>query len=255
MKVFLVNLPQDKERLANVDARLRELRVFYERVNGVYGADVSGEGRHQLVNQYRWWCAVGRPMTDGELGCALSHAKIYRKIVELGLPCACVLEDDVVLDDRFPMVLNAVAERANAEKSQVFLLSNHSMSDGQIGNEHEGYRTKEGMVEPSFIRSDGDFYTEGYVVTLRAAEMLLRVNVPIKTPCDWWFRWAKLGAIELYHAFPTVCYQNKTAYQSHTENQKALPVSEWPLCEYCWHKFSRVVGKGIDAFLMCILGT
>lgn len=44
---------------------------------------------------------VGRPLSRAEIGCALSHASVYRTILERGLDCALVLEDDARPHDRF----------------------------------------------------------------------------------------------------------------------------------------------------------
>ena len=78
MKVFLINLDRDQERLKAADAQLKALGVEYEWIPAVYGKSLSQEEKQRKVNRFRWWCAVGRSMTDGELGCALSHAAVYR---------------------------------------------------------------------------------------------------------------------------------------------------------------------------------
>lgn len=43
----------------------------------------------------------GSSMTNGELACTLSHQRIYQKMVAQGIEWAVILEDDVVVDDRF----------------------------------------------------------------------------------------------------------------------------------------------------------
>ena len=65
MKVFLVNLDKNPERLAAADAQLRKLGVEYERFPAVYGADLPKAEKRQAVNRFRWWCAVGRPSGGG----------------------------------------------------------------------------------------------------------------------------------------------------------------------------------------------
>lgn len=228
MKVVLINLEKDQDRLRAADAQLKALGVDYERISAVYGKTIAPEARDRKVDRFRWWCAVGRPYTSGEVGCALSHFKAWESCET----AVCVLEDDVILAPEFPAVLERVGKWINPAKPQVVLLSNHS---GETG---------EGVC-----RSGGDMYTEGYVITHAAVKALRTSNNPLQTPCDWWGRWARRGVIELYHAFPTVCSQNQSQYESGTVQPGCLRVSELSLLAFAWHKLKRLVGKVLDRVL------
>lgn len=228
MKVFLVNLDRDKDRLVASDAQLRRLGVAYERVSAVYGKNLSESQRKNAVNGFRWWCAVGRPCMPGEIGCALSHFKVW----DSGCDLMCVLEDDVILNAEFPKVIAEVERWADPARPQVILLSNHSNENGN-----------------GICRSKGDMYTEGYVITNAAAMAIRACNDPLQTPCDWWGRWARRGVIELYHAFPTVCRQDQSQYESGTVAPGCFRVSELSPLAFAWHKFKRLIGKILDRIL------
>ena len=233
MKVYLINLESAAERLAAADAQLKSLGVEYERFPAVRGSALATGERDAAVNSFRWWCAVGRPCRVGEIGCALSHYGIYKKLVDQPV---CVLEDDVVLDGRFKSVVNYVEEFVDVGKSQVVLLSNHSKESGDA----EGF---------SIVPAQSDMYTEGYVITPKAAQALLKANLPMQCPCDWWGRWVRRGLIELYHAFPTVCSQDQSQYASGTVDSNAFNVKNLSLPRFCVHKFLRLVGKTLDWML------
>lgn len=253
MKVYLINLDGDKNRLMAADGQLKSLSVDYERIPAVYGKDLSNDEKRKAVSYFRWWCAVGVPPRDGEIGCALSHLKAYEMLLKSGESCCCVLEDDVVLDGRFVDVLSRVEKCINKNIPQVILLSNHSDPD-VLGEHVSGYRSSR---ERSFevLRCHRDAFTEGYVLTAVAAKALIRQNAPVKIFADAWTRWDRIGAIELYHAFPTVCSQNKDGFQSHTIlNDSALNVAHMPLRRWVWHKFKRVIGVTLDKSLVAILG-
>lgn len=254
MKVFLINLDSDKERLLAADAQLKMLGVEYERIPAVYGKSLSCAEKVRKVNRFRWWCAVGRPMTDGELGCALSHAAAYHKIIDGNLSMACVLEDDVVLDSRFPSVLTVLEKRLDWSKPQVALLSNHSSPEGQLGDAQNGFQSPPEVAELALQRIEFDMFSEGYVVTKTGAEALLKANEPIITCCDWWGRWTKLGLIELYHAFPTVCKQNKKGYASHTIVGMVKAAKDLPLPLRLLRKLKRLVGKMLDRMMILMVG-
>ena len=233
MKVYLINLDKDKVRLAEADAQLKRIGVAYERVSAVYAKELPKEELNGAVNKFRWWCAMGRPVMVGEIGCAMSHYSIYRQMTEP----VCVLEDDVVLDDRFPEVLAYVEQHIDPARPQVILLSNHTRYLPNLPN------------LANLQTSTSDMYTEGYVLTPLAAKAILKANWPLQAPCDHWGRWARRGLIELYHAFPTVCRQDQTQYASGTVSKGCFRVSELGPTAWCLHKFKRLIGKTIDRTL------
>lgn len=231
MKVFLINLDKNPDRLAAADAQLKRLGVEYERFPAVYGKALSEEEKRRAVNRFRWWCAVGRTIRDGEIGCALSHYAIYRRMVEERIPMACVLEDDVLLEDAFPDQLRRVEAWVRPGEPQVVLLSNH---------------TQERHMDAGVFPAKSDMFAEGYVLTGCAAQRLLGANLPMQVPCDHWGRWVRSGAIRLYHAFPTVCAQNRRDFASGTVSPDSFDVRRLPTFARFPHKAKRVLGKVLD---------
>jgi hypothetical protein len=92
--VFVINLPRATERRAAVERRMQAIGLAYEIVEAVDGRMLSPAELEVL-------CGPKRPFSPGEVGCYLSHMKVYRLIVERGVPVAAVLEDDA---HRNPMV-------------------------------------------------------------------------------------------------------------------------------------------------------
>ena len=230
MKVFLINLDQDKEKLAFVDEQLKRLGVDYTRVAGIYGKSLPQVEYKAAFSKFRWWCAVGRPIVPAEIGCALSHYGIYRGM-RAG-EVVCILEDDVILGEEFPARLKEVEQFVDVRKPQVVMLSSHR---------HE--RQGRGVV-----RSSTAMCTDGYVITQPAAVALLKANLPMQVPCDHWWRWQKHGLIELFHALPTVVSQNQEEFGTSTQNG-AILVKDYPFCKKVIHKFKRCIGKSIDFIL------
>ena len=239
MKVYLINLDKDVERLSAADVQLRRLGVDYERVSAIYARDLTTEEKLRAVNRFRWRCATGLTVRDGEIGCALSHYGIYRRIVEQNEP-ACVLEDDVILDKKFKTVLRFVAEQLDITRPMVVLLSNHTRK--AILSE----------TSPALVRAVADQYAEGYVMTPKAATALLKANWPLQVPCDHWGRWAKQGVIELYHANPTVCTQDQKQYASGTVGAAVTWASDMPFGQRMVYKFKRLLGLSYDKLLLFV---
>lgn len=231
MKVFLINLDVDKERLAVADAQLQRLGVEYERIPAVYGKALSEAERRVAVNRFRWWCAIGRPILSGEIGCALSHYHIYRRLIDESIPYACILEDDVVLEREFKDQLAFVESRLSPKDPDVILLSNH---------------TKEYCTTQCLKEASSNFFAEGYVVTNAAAKALLEENLPLQVPVNHWSRWVRLRAIRLYHAFPTVCSQDWTSFVSNMKDESWVATKELSWVKFLARKMKRTVGKSMD---------
>lgn len=231
MKTFLINLDKDVERLAAASSQLNKIGVSFERVSAVVGKELPQEKQMKAYRHFRWWCAMGRPIRLGEIGCALSHYTIYKKMIDEGLDVACILEDDVIIGNGFVEQVEKVVKFVDIVKPQVFLLSNHT----------NGREVGEGIC-----RSRGDRHAESYIITRPAAIALREENIPMVTPCDFWDRWVKKGIIELFHVFPTVCYPNEEAYSSNTAPSGGYNVKSMSLMVLIFHKIRRALGLIID---------
>ena len=237
MRVFLVNLRKNPERLERSSLRLKALGVEFERVEAVYGKDLAKDEKHAAVNRFRWWCAQGRKIRDGEIGCALSHFKIYRQMQEEGIECACILEDDNIYSDEFGTVLDQVGKLIDSSRPQVVLLSNYT-DPVTVSNEVRIASTR------------NDYTTASYIITRLAAKALLKANFPIQVPCDYWRRWVSRDIILLYHSIPTVCKQeDRKIYGSDVETSDMERVSEYGLLKWISHKIKRAIGVVIDRLL------
>ena len=238
VNVFLINLDKDIDRFKFSDGQLRKYEVQYERISAVYGKTLSDEKKKKSVNAFRCWCAYGQMLRDGEIGCGLSHYGIYRKMINENLDAVCVLEDDVILAENFKEQLEYAFENIDKSRPQVFLLSNHTQETSKI---------------QEIRKTRADMFTEGYVITRPAAELLLKVNYPMIVPCDHWGRWVKYFGLELFHVFPTVCSQNKQDFSSGTLDNTVKDVSKMSLFSWCFRKFNRLIGCIVDRLIILII--
>lgn len=202
VKIFLVNLDRNPERLAFMDEQLQRLGIGYERISAVDGRKLSRREKRSQVNYLRSFFAVDRMLLDGEIGCALSHLKIYRRMWDDDLECAVVLEDDVKLEDDFGEVLKEARQFVDINKPQVVLFS--SFADG------ENSRLRKGIV-----KSPKTFWcTDAYLITLPAAKIILRDNYPVSVYADAWKRWERYYGMELYRIYPESAHQDQVTYKT-----------------------------------------
>jgi len=245
MKVYVVNLARDVERMASVKRQLDALGVPFERVDAVDGRAMSADELRRAYSPFRWWCAKGWRASRAEVGCALSHNGIYKAMLEEGVDVACILEDDVELGGGFKAALDFVARRLDAKRIQVAMLSNH----GDVPHDRLGGCIAE---EDGFELLKGTYAmcTDGYCLTRAAAQALLEQNMPVMVPCDSWERWAKKGKIDLYHVWPPAVRQQRARFGSMTSAGRKQ-MKDMTFSRKILFKLSRAAGMALDA-AMCV---
>ena len=105
---FVVSLPRETKRRKLMEAQLECIEMPYEIFDAVYGKDIPDDELAKLYDEKATLNTFGRGTTRGEIGCALSHHGIYRRIVERDLPGALILEDDALLGRDLPAVLKSI---------------------------------------------------------------------------------------------------------------------------------------------------
>ena len=92
--VYLINLDRRKDRLETMKKQLHQ--VAWTRMTAIDGQ------RLVLSEEDKRWMKAGLyPLGVNEMACLKSHRKTLQRVLEEQAPYACVLEDDVVLGERF----------------------------------------------------------------------------------------------------------------------------------------------------------
>ncbi len=99
--VFVINLKRSKERRARAQEVLGSLGLAYEFIEAVDGNDLSerevAEIRRNSADPRTRLRGGTNSLSRGEIGCALSHLKVFELIVKDNLDYACIMEDDLVI--------------------------------------------------------------------------------------------------------------------------------------------------------------
>lgn len=93
-KILVLNLARSLDRRKRMMAMLDKLDVPYEFVEATDGNTLSAEDLAKYSEPLALK-AEGRPLSKGEIGCALSHLKIYQRLLASEDECYLILEDDV----------------------------------------------------------------------------------------------------------------------------------------------------------------
>lgn len=245
MKTYLINLDRNADRLESASRELRAQGIDFERFPAVDGSVLADDERKRVLARFHARMARHNPLTKGELGCALSHAAIWRKMIEEDVAVALVVEDDVQFSDRFGRALERVTESMDVTRPQVYLFF-----DGGLNRFTGSDDDPESIDHLTGARLRRVWCSEAYVVTLPAARNMLRANYPVVTPIDWWGRWAWRGLIEVYRVRPLTARQKQEDYPSDVTPVKPSIGKGW---RFLWWKACRVPEKIIDELYWLVL--
>lgn len=98
MKILIINLDSEKERMAFQRNQMLRLGLEFERLSAFTKNDIDPE---ELTNRASQW---ERPMREAEIACLFSHRAAW-KLVAAGKKPMLILEDDALLSSNVPDIL------------------------------------------------------------------------------------------------------------------------------------------------------
>lgn len=194
--IFLISLPQDSARREEID---RQFPRYYPQMNvidAVMGKELTAGEYYQHLVKSRT-AEKGRPMTPGEVGCALSHIKACKALLETDAEYGLILEDDVIGDDnRIEQVFGLI----NLLPRDVLLLCG-----GQNGLDIRKYQLGKVVNKETGLYEVAGFsqqYTTRaccYVVSRSFAQTVIREQSEFLRLADDWTWFLNKGDASMYY--------------------------------------------------------
>ena len=189
--VFVINMNKSTERWSQVTDRLKEagfINIIREQ-----GVDASHEG--QLESN---WKKHDSPPFDpwdkefvefkGKQGCFLSHANIWKKMIEEEIPYASIFEDDILFHSGWKEIAPLYYEHTPNDWDILYLGSQHDFTStfnvdkGPVYCTHAMVVTLEGArkLYDCIVKNPKGVYTVDYMI---------KVEMCKKAPCISWYVW------------------------------------------------------------------
>lgn len=203
VKIFIVNLKRRPDRREVIEKRLRNLCITnYEIIDAVDGKELPED----LTGIYDEDSSIEihRKLEKSEIGCALSHVNIARKVIEQNLDYAIILEDDAELTLEFKEFIKNfnlepnkfdflmfgcfssnqwfncklktnIAPYELIEKQSIVYLDEIDFNVGDVSIHKPHYPTQ--VLD--FVNA-----THAYMISNKGAKFLLENNYPVKLEAD-----------------------------------------------------------------------
>lgn len=177
--IIVISLETSSARRASIVAQMQAQGLEYEFLDGTTIATVRNDpALCQPVNDHVVRLPSGELIGGGELACAYSHHRVFKRLLALNAPGAMILEDDAILKPGFAAFiedLSKIAESLKARKVGI-----HCAEGYGVVPEHCVVGTRTAMSLDSGVqlsrvrRLPGQLYvTAGYYVTHASAKSLL----------------------------------------------------------------------------------
>lgn len=189
MRAYVINLARSPERRAHIRAELDRVGIDYEFIEAVDGRDIDVRDPQIIdpeVLDTTWFRA-------GVAGCAFSHLRIYKKILEDGQESALVLEDDVTLPADLIDLADSLTDHLTG--AEVALL-NYDCIDAIKMSRESSARLPSGRDLLLLIDVHQPRSSAAYIVTQSACKRMIDYAVPFKARPDNWGHFYSAGALD-----------------------------------------------------------
>ena len=231
-KIYLINLlrkPGNLSKMFDILAKTKILGEIPIDVVKAYDGEDIDENYLKNIDAKVWphwkdpW--FGRTITKGEIGCALSHNEVWRRVIEGKDEPVLVLEDDVILSEGFLKQCEEIEHQMSGIDWELFYLGRKP-----IFSEKEE-RIKKNVVLPLY-----SYWTIGYALTKNGANKLFNTNymkniIPVDEYIPYLYgrpnemirrRFNYTQNLNAYAVDPSIVSPNENAFKN-SETEKSEP--------------------------------
>ncbi|WP_370402009.1 glycosyltransferase family 25 protein [Sulfitobacter sp. JB4-11] len=125
-------------------------------------------------------CGDTTTLSDGQIGCALSHLRAYQTMVDQNIRHAVVVEDDAALPSNFDEIVSSIAHELR--EGEIISLHSPTMQSQDFSSEGSVWVANAELLTPFEAKSVRS--TLCYVIDIEAARRILDFNQPVKFVAD-----------------------------------------------------------------------
>jgi len=201
-KIFIINLKKDKERRTQIIDQLTRQKINnYEIIDAVNGNEFDeNEIKKNTFTNKMGINPWNTKMSPSQIGCALSHIKIYKKFIKTNYDYALILEDDAIFIESFnDKLINFIINNFKYKK-QIILLSEIKQFYSKPISKIEKYE---------LVNVTNAFFTHAYFINNEAAKSIISFNYPVKTIADNFVLFKLYCGIKITGINPFIIDQDK----------------------------------------------
>lgn len=129
--IFIINIKSSIDRWESTSSRLKALGLSVTRFDATVGCELSEDEIKQWYDPVANRKYHHRNLTIGEIGCYISHKRLWQKMVDEEIPYCLILEDDLCIDKTLPYILQHIEQLNGWEMIKLFDNRNNRFIDSK----------------------------------------------------------------------------------------------------------------------------
>lgn len=190
---FIIHMPASTERRPLVEALVEALPEA-QVIDAVVGRDLPDHERTAATGENLFTPHFPFGLQAGELGCFLSHRKVWQLLVDSDHPFAVISEDDIAADEGFDEVLALALSEATKDSLIRFPIKNREVPQKIIAQSGQIC-----LFRPAVL----GLTTGMYIIGRDAAARLLERSQKIDRPIDVWLQMRWLTGVDSLTLWPS----------------------------------------------------
>ena len=212
-KIYIINLKKDKKRRENIIREVEKQNLTnYEIIDAVDGNELNqNELNIATFKNKKHLNPWNSKMSPSQIGCALSHIKIYERLIKTEFEVALILEDDAIFVRDFNNNLKQLILKNFKFRKQIVLLSELKEFYGKAldsGNNFE------------IVNVSNAFFTHAYMINKEAARSIISFNYPVKTIADNFVFFKIYCNIKIIGLNPFLLDQDKKSFKTTIKSEE-----------------------------------
>lgn len=220
---YVLSLKDETQRRMQISNQLNDLNIpftFYDAVDLRKSNEESVSGLYSSGNSQKY---LGRNLTNGEVGCALSHINIYENFLASDSDWALIIEDDAILGRLNKDIINEIV--TSSSPFEVFILGYSKVLEEEEKNYYwrfpikQKVKLKAGMLGIPY--SQWACGTVAYLINRSGATktvaQFIKEDRKVSTVADDWNYLEKICNVALCHYRPILVFENFLNLESSLE--------------------------------------
>jgi GR25 family glycosyltransferase involved in LPS biosynthesis len=181
IKIFIINLKRSGERRHEIERLLEKYSITFEFIEAIDGNQLSEEiiteSRKRSNNWYQNDWGSKYSMKLGEIGAALSHMMIYKRIISENIDAAIILEDDILFEKKLQQFVNNVESIFRALQFFDLILLGYTIDGKKFRLPAQcSYWGRKKIANKLYVGIPLKWYWSaiGYIINRKAASLLLK---------------------------------------------------------------------------------
>lgn len=224
----VISLKEELERRKDIRTQLDNLNIKFDFFDAI---DLRNCNALELNDKCKDNINLNRKLTSGEIGCALSHISIYKRVISNEEDWSLVIEDDALLNNASSEKITRVISLANKYNADIIILGYSKLSP----NDSSIFYIKEPIKR--ICKSEDGYIlgipwknwtcgTVSYLINKNGAQKILNRYIKsgkkIETVADDWLFFEKSCNLKILHCRPLMIYEDYKNHTSSIEQERSI---------------------------------